>query len=77
MDREAWWATVCGIAKSRTRLSESTANSAHTFVLDWPKSSFGFSIKMKDTFFIFTKNFIEQHSHLLVLLSFAIFQATS
>ena len=22
MDRGAWWATVCGVAKSRTRLSD-------------------------------------------------------
>ena len=22
MDREVWWATVCGVAKSRTRLSD-------------------------------------------------------
>ena len=46
-------------------------------VLGWPKSSFGFSVKIKDTFFIFTKNFIEQLIHGFVPLPSAIFQATS
>lgn len=41
------------------------------------KNSFGFKVKIKDTFFIFTKNFIEQHIHYFVPLSSAIFQATS
>ena len=30
-----------------------------TIVLVWPKSSFGFQVKIKDTFFIVTKDFIE------------------
>ena len=34
MDRGAWWATLHGVAKSRTRLS----HWAHTHLLQWPKS---------------------------------------
>ena len=41
------------------------------------KSAFGFQLKIKDPFFIFTKNFIEQRIHALVPLSSAMFQATS
>ena len=48
-----------------------------SFVLGWPKSSFGFKVQLKDTFFIFTKNFIEQCIHCFVPLLPAIFQATS
>ena len=36
-----------------------------------------FKVKIKDTFFIFTKNFIEQHIHRVVPLPSAIFQAAS
>ena len=46
-------------------------------LLGWPKSSFGFQVKIKDTFFIFTNHFSEQHSHPFVPLSSATFQATS
>ena len=45
MDREAWWATVHGVAKSRTRLSEFTFTfhfhvlekemATHSSVLAW------------------------------------------
>ena len=35
VDRGAWWATVHGVAKSRTRLSNFTL----TFVLDFPDGS--------------------------------------
>ena len=30
MDREAWWATVHGVAKSRTELSDQTAQLQNT-----------------------------------------------
>ena len=48
----------------------------YDLVLGWPKSTFVFQAEIKDTFFIFTKNFIE-HIHRFVLLPSAIFQATS
>ena len=45
MDRGAWWATVCGVAKSRTRLSDFTFTfhfhaleeemATHSSVLAW------------------------------------------
>ena len=41
------------------------------------KISFGFKVKIKDTFFIFTKNLYEQPVHHFVPLLSAIFQATS
>ena len=44
-------------------------------VLGWPKSSFGFLVKIKDTFFIFTKNFVERIQSCIPLAS-AIFQET-
>ena len=51
---------------------------ANCLLLGWPKSSFGFKVWIKDTFFIFTKNFIEQCiHHFFPLLRSAIFQATS
>ena len=31
MDREAWWATVHGVAKSRTRLSDFTSTFTYSF----------------------------------------------
>ena len=34
MDREAWWATVCGVAKSQTRLS--TYTHTHSFSYYFP-----------------------------------------
>ena len=46
-------------------------------ILGWPKSSFSFQEKIKDTFFIFTKNFLEQYIQPFVPLPSAIFQATS
>ena len=46
-------------------------------ILGWPKSSFRFKVKIKDTLFIFTKKFIEQHIHHFVPLPSAMFQATS
>ena len=39
MDREAWWATVCGVAKSQTRLSTYT----HTHILFHIISHYGLS----------------------------------
>ena len=36
---------------------------ANCLLLGWPKSSFGFKVWIKVTFFIFTKNFIEQCIH--------------
>ena len=42
-------------------------------LLGWPKSSFGFKVQVRDTFFIFTKNFIEQHIHRLFPLLFCHF----
>ena len=44
-------------------------------ILGWPESSFGFKVKIKDTFFILTKNCIEQCIHCSVPLPSAIFQA--
>ena len=46
-------------------------------ILAWPKISFGFKVKIKDTFFIFTKDLYEQPVHHFVPLPSAIFQATS
>ena len=46
-------------------------------VLGWPKHAFCVQIKIKDIFFIFTKNFTKQHIHSFVPLPSAIFQAIS
>ena len=40
--------------------------------MGWPKSSFSFKVKIKDTFLIFTKNFIELHIHCHFLGNFII-----
>ena len=47
MDREAWRVVVHGVTKSRTRLSDWTELNWILFWigLDWPKSSFGFSVR--------------------------------
>ena len=45
-------------------------------LLHWIDQKVPSDFKQKDTFFIFTKNFIEQHIYYFVLLSSAIFQAT-
>ena len=39
MDRGAWWATIHGVAKSRTRLSDFSATSV--ILMDFPGSSDG------------------------------------
>ena len=47
-----------------------------SYVLGWSRSSFGFlSVKIKDTFFIFTKNFTQQYIHCFVLPPCANFQS--
>ena len=34
MDREVWWATVHGVAKSQTQLTENTCTHIHTRVIN-------------------------------------------
>ena len=38
--------------------------------LGWPKSSFSFKVKLKDTFFIFINNFLKQHYSLFCSTTF-------
>ena len=54
-----------------------TTEQLSLFHLAWPKISFGFKVKLKDTFFIFTKNLYEQPVRRFVPLPSAVFQATS
>ena len=41
MDGEAWWATVHGVAKSRTRLSDFTFTLRNLLTIKWLESSLG------------------------------------
>ena len=58
-------------------MKEFLIRTVHIVLTKKKKSSFIFSSKIKDMFFLFTKNFIGQHIHCFVPLLSAIFQATS
>ena len=92
MDGGAWWATVHGVAKSQTRLSDFTSlhtqkQGRHHCPLVTPpykmtipcesESHVVFPLLFLFCFLVFTKNFAELCIHHFVPLSSAIFQSTS
>ena len=42
MDREAWWTTVCGVTKSRTRMEYTHTQSLSVCMLHWYAHMFSF-----------------------------------
>ena len=74
-----WWLISYLHAKEgkRRRRKKSLWLDLSAYILGWPKISFVFKVKIKDIFFIFIKNFIEQCIHHFVLLPSVICQANS